>query len=528
MLHLNEKKETILLHDNESEQELLGFLLLQNKNLALIDSIIFEDSFYFGLHKKIFKSIKYLIEKNYDADEKTVYHNIIDSVREEIPSEELKNYLERLVNMAVSSVSSFNAVTKIVKDLYLKRKLYDVSQNIKDYCTNNQDITNAVEQVEQEIYSISSSQNLSNHEPKIIDNYITKLKTKITTARLNHKDITGVKTNLIDLDLRIGGLQKSDLIILAARPSMGKTALAVTIARNIAKLIDKDENDPTEKGGVAFFSLEMSGEQISARIVSMEASISTKAIHTARKGTDNERISDLDFSNIIEVMNNLKDLKLYIDDTPAISIGHLRTRARYLKRKFGIACIFIDYLQLMQGSKKSDGNRVQEIAEITQGLKAIAKELEIPVVALSQLSRAVESRDDKRPQLSDLRDSGTIEQDADIVMFLYREAYYLERQEKQNINNTEQEQKDREKWLEKYEPIQNLAEVIIAKNRNGPIGIVNLFFNKETMEFINLQSNEILEKSKSRIEKTINIDKNYISKNDDVPDSIKKIFSNKS
>jgi len=291
-----------------------------------------------------------------------------------------------------------------------------------------------------------------------------------SAAYKNEEGIVGVPTGLRDLDDRLGGLHQSDLVIIAGRPSMGKTALATNIAFNAAQKLQ----DSSKKSSIAFFSLEMSSEQLSTRILAEQSRIKSNDI---RRG----RISDEQFDKFIETSKNISELPLYIDETPAISIAAMSNRARRIKRLFGLDMIVVDYIQLMKGTNFKDG-RVQEISEITQGLKALAKELSVPVLALSQLSRAVEQRDDKKPQLSDLRESGSIEQDADVVMFVYREAYYLERKEPRPATVEHAE------WQAKMNEVSNLAEIIIGKQRHGPTGNVMLEFEAMFTKFKDTQT----------------------------------------
>lgn len=294
---------------------------------------------------------------------------------------------------------------------------------------------------------------------------IGDVRKKIESARHNKDALQGITVGLKDLDLLLNGLQNSDLIILAARPSMGKTALALNMALSACKSLK-------EKGqSVGFFSLEMSAEHIASRLISIESEISS---YKALSG----KISSGDLQQVLRASENICDLPLVIDDSSALSISGLRTRIRRMHQLHNVGVIFIDYLQLIKGTTKRSGdNRVQEVSEVTQGLKAIAKELNVPLVALSQLSRLVEQRDDKKPQLSDLRDSGSIEQDADVVMFLYREEYYELRKQP-----TEGTPKHAE-WQMKMDSISNLADVFVSKQRNGPIGNVRLFFEPEKGKF---------------------------------------------
>jgi replicative DNA helicase len=293
--------------------------------------------------------------------------------------------------------------------------------------------------------------------------------------------LSGLGTGLVDLDSKLGGLQSSDLIILAGRPSMGKTALATNIAYNIAKTYRAEQQpDGTTKAVdgaiVGFFSLEMSAEQLATRILSEQAEISSEKI---RRGM----IDENEFRKLVEVSREMSQIPLYIDQTGGISIAQLASRARKLKRQKGLDLLVIDYLQLLTGSKRTNDGRVQEVSEITTGLKALAKELAVPVIALSQLSRQVEQREDKRPQLSDLRESGSIEQDADVVMFVYREEYYLERLKPREGTSEFME------WQQKYAEAAGKAEVIIGKQRHGPVGTVPLSFESQFTRFDNLLPN---------------------------------------
>ena len=293
-----------------------------------------------------------------------------------------------------------------------------------------------------------------------------------SAAFKNEEGIVGVPTGLRDLDDKLGGLHQSDLIIIAGRPSKGKTSLATNIAFNAAQKLQ----DSGKKSSIAFFSLEMSSEQLSTRIISEQARISSNDI---RRG----RISDDQFDKFLETSKNISELPLYIDETPAITIAALSNRARRIKRLFGLDMIVVDYIQLMRGTTFNKDGRVQEISQITQGLKAIAKELSVPVVALSQLSRQVEQRDDNNALLSDLRESGSIEQDADVVMFVYREAYYLQRKEPRAATVEHAE------WQAKMNEVAHLAQLIIGKQRHGPIGNVTLEFEERFTKFKDTQTN---------------------------------------
>jgi replicative DNA helicase len=291
--------------------------------------------------------------------------------------------------------------------------------------------------------------------------------------------LSGLSTGMRDLDRALGGLQRSDLIILAGRPSMGKTALATNIAFNVAKAYKTQMGaggieEVTDGAVIGFFSLEMSAEQLATRIISEQAQLSSEKI---RRGL----ITEDEFHRLVRATQELQSLPLYIDHTGGISIAQLAARARKLKRQRNVGLLVVDYLQLLAGSKRSGEGRVQEITEITTGLKALAKELEVPVIALSQLSRQVENREDKRPQLSDLRESGSIEQDADVVMFVFREEYYVQRREP-TITKVEEHQK----WQDEMDQVQGIGEVIIGKQRHGPTGTVRLQFTAEFTRFSDL------------------------------------------
>ena len=308
--------------------------------------------------------------------------------------------------------------------------------------------------VSEEVYSISESLASINRAMKSSDHVI------------------GISTGLNDLDAKLSGFHNSDLVIVAGRPSMGKTAFAMNFALNACKsLISKNKESETPPC-VGFFSLEMSSEQLSSRLLSMYTKIDSSALRSGK-------VNDEHYNEIQRAAVEISNLPFLIDDTPALSISAIRTRARKLKRKFNLGILFIDYLQLIKGSSQSD-NRVLEISEITQGLKAIAKELNIPVIALSQLSRAVEQRDDKRPMLSDLRESGSIEQDADVVMFLYREEYYLSRKEPAPGDAKHAE------WQAKLEQVHNVTDIMVAKHRNGPVGNVQVFYDSRYSKITDL------------------------------------------
>ena len=491
----NENNNT-LLYDEKLEQQLLGCILINNRVLQYIELDLSDKSFYFEQNKTIYKAICSLLQNNRQADEQTLYYSLMDNDAIQLKNDELKKYLSGLIMSGAGAISSPKEIVKILNFLQLKRQLALFNKDINNTISNSsmENIEEQIGNLEQQIYNITNEQK-EQDSYRQLGKYTAILKEKLNKARKSDKSILGVKTGLNDMDNYTGGFQKSDLIIIAARPSMGKTALATTIAKNIATIARKEAKTKEEMQSVAMFSLEMSGEQLAARIVAMDSKFNTKTIHTGRYDEKdvnglvieaNKKISDAEWNKIQQSMDDVGNIPLYIDDTPALNISVLRSRARYMKNRYNICAIIIDYLQLLKPSRNVGGNRVLELAEITGTLKAIAKELDIPVIALSQLSRAVEGSDrkDKRPQLSDLRESGTIEQDADIVMLLYREEYYLSRQEPKITDpNDDIQVGNYEKWFKKYEQVKNIAEVIVAKNRNGPVGTIVLSFDREHMLF---------------------------------------------
>ena len=399
----------------EAEQSVLGSILISNEIFDEINTIISNNNFYDPMHQKIFGAIENLIYKGMLANPITL-KNYFENEKDEI------NIPEYLVKITKFSTSSRQAIeySKIIYDMFVRRELIKISENTI-YSAKLSDINisgqNIIENSEKLFFDLAERGSVSSSLVKF-DEAVKSTIEMATNAYKNEEGIVGVPTGLRDLDDRLGGLHKSDLIIIAGRPSMGKTALATNIAFNAAKNIQENN----KKSCVAFFSLEMSSEQLSTRILAEQSRIKSNDI---RRG----KISDEQFDKFIETSKNISELPLFIDETPAISIAALSNRARRIKRLYGLDMIVVDYIQLMRASLNNKDGRVQEISEITQGLKAIAKELAVPVLALSQLSRQVEQRDNKKPQLSDLRESGSIEQDADVVMFVYREAYYLERKE---------------------------------------------------------------------------------------------------
>jgi len=467
-LNILKSKLEELPNNIEAEQSVIGSILLSNEIFDEISIIISNYNFYDPMHQKIFGAIEKLIHSGMLANPITL-KNYFENEKDEL------NVPEYLVKITKFSTSSRQAIeySKLIYDLYVKRELVKISESVIDAAKLN-DLDNdgqkIIENYEKSLFDLAEKGSFSSTIVKF-DEALRQTIEMAQIAYKNEEGIVGVPTGLTDLDDRLGGLHKSDLVIIAGRPSMGKTALATNIAFHAAKKM----NDEGKKSSIAFFSLEMSSEQLSTRILAEQSRIKSNDI---RRG----RISDEQFDKFIEASKNITELPLYIDETPAISIAALSNRARRIKRKFGLDMVVIDYIQLMSASNFKDG-RVQEISQITQGLKALAKELSVPVLALSQLSRAVEQRDQKKPQLSDLRESGSIEQDADVVMFVYREAYYLEKQEPRPATVEHAE------WQAKMNEVSNLAEIIIGKQRHGPTGNVMLEFEAMFTKFKDIQNN---------------------------------------
>ena len=452
----------------EAEQAVIGSILVTNEIFDEINTIIKSENFYDPMHQKIFGAIENLIYKGLLANPITLKNNF-ENEKDDL------NVPEYLVKVTKFSTSTRQAIeySKIIFDMFVRRELIKISEETIDSAKlNDLNISgqNIIENSEKLLYELAEGE--SNSSLVKFDDAMKQTIEMASAAYKNEEGIVGVPTGLRDLDDRLGGLHQSDLIIIAGRPSMGKTALATNIAFNAAQKLQ----DRAKKSSIAFFSLEMSSEQLSTRILAEQSRIKQNDI---RRG----RISDEQFDKFIETSKNISELPLYIDETPAISIAAMSNRARRIKRKHGLDMIVVDYIQLMRGTFNNKDGRVQEISEITQGLKAIAKELSVPVVALSQLSRAVEQRDDKKPQLSDLRESGSIEQDADVVMFVYREAYYLERKEPRPATVEHAE------WQAKMNEVSNLAEIIIGKQRHGPTGNIMLEFEAMFTKFKDTQIN---------------------------------------
>ncbi len=453
----------------EAEQSVIGSILVTNEIFDEINTIISNVNFFDPMHQKIFNAIESMIYKGMLANPITL-KNFFENEKDEL------NIPEYLIKITKFSTSVRQAIeySKIIYDMFVRRELIKISEGIIYNAKENDLETNGktiIENSEKLLYDLAEKGTFNSSLIKF-DDAMKQTIEMASAAYKNEGGIVGVPTGLRDLDDRLGGLHQSDLIIIAGRPSMGKTSLATNIAFNAAQNI----LESGAKSSVAFFSLEMSSEQLSTRIISEQARIGSNDI---RRG----RISDEQFDQFLETSKNISELPLFIDETPAISIAAMSNRARRIKRLYGLDLIVVDYIQLMKGSYNNKDGRVQEISQITQGLKAIAKELSVPVLALSQLSRQVEQRDDHKPQLSDLRESGSIEQDADVVMFVYREGYYLQRKEPREATVEHAE------WQAKMNEVAHLAEIIIGKQRHGPIGKVTLEFEERFTKFKDTQNN---------------------------------------
>ncbi|SET01620.1 replicative DNA helicase [Oceanicella actignis] len=461
----------------EAEQAVLGALLVNNEVFDRIASIIEPHHFYDPVHQRIYELIASRVNKGMLATPVTLKAFIEqDEGIREIGGAE---YLLRLAGAAVS-VSAAPDYARTIHDLAVRRDLIRIGEEIRWKAARMDLETEPREQIveaEQALYALAEKGKYEGGFKSFLSASIEAIHVA-NQAYQRDGGLAGIPTGLIDLDRKLGGLHPSDLLILAGRPSMGKTTLATNIAFNVARAFREGERpDGTfgtiDGGKVGFFSLEMSAEQLATRILSEAARVPSEKI---RRGDMEEE----EFQRLVDASRELERMPLYIDDTPALPISTLAARARRLKRQHGLDLLVIDYLQLVRPASAKD-SRVNEVSEITQGLKAIAKELNIPVIALSQLSRQVEAREDKRPQLSDLRESGSIEQDADVVMFVFREEYYKER-EKPSEHDVEAMMK----WQEVMERVAGKAEVIIGKQRHGPIGTVELAFEGRFTRFGNL------------------------------------------
>jgi replicative DNA helicase len=469
-------------HNYEAEQALLGAILTNNRAYEKVSEFLAPEHFSDGLLGRIYAACGKLIERGQVADVLT-----LKPLFEADAALQEEGGFEFLVRLASSVITVINAEDygRTIHDLHLRRQLIELgAEMVNEAHSHDLDAPalTQIEAAEQKLYDLATEGQYEGG----FESFSRALVRAVEMAEAAHRKdshVTGVASGLVDLDKWLGGLQRSDLVVLAGRPGMGKTALATNIAFNAA--------DAFRKGGggddgavVGFFSLEMSSEQLATRILSEEAQIPSDNI---RRGA----VRNEDFERLVIASQALARIPLFIDDTPALTVSGLRTRARRLKRQHGLGLVVVDYLQLLQATTASRyDSRVQEISEITRGLKTLAKELEVPVLALSQLSRAVEQREDKRPFLADLRESGSIEQDADVVMFIFRELYYLEKQEPVQRADEPGDKYDQrvQRWRQRCDETRNKAEVIIAKQRHGPTGMVSLYFDGRYTRFGDLET----------------------------------------
>ncbi len=471
--------------NQQAEMALLGALLANNKAFERVSDFLVPEHFIQPLHGRIYQAIKRRVELNQLADAVTLraefeHSGLLDEVGG-------TSYLAQLLNAMVGIINA-GEYGRAIHDTWLRRQLIEVGEEVVNNAFGADPELAGVHQVEAAEQRLFELADLGGAESRMVP-FDTALASALHSAeRAFHRQghVSGLSTGLRDLDKKMGGLHPSDLMILAGRPGMGKTALATKIAFGAARalLAEARSDDPNKvpKGSVAIFSLEMSAEQLAIRLLAEEARVSGDRI---RRG----EIGQKDFDRFVQVSREIAGLPLHIDDTPAISMSALRTRCRRLKRTKGLSLVVVDYLQLMRPSAGTKPeSRVLEISQITQGLKALAKELEVPVLALSQLSRAVESREDKRPQLSDLRESGTIEQDADSVMFVYRDEYYLQQRapKQMGYDSDDKFHTAVEKWQRDMDTVHNRAELLIEKQRHGPTGKIDLFFEGEFTRFADI------------------------------------------
>jgi len=462
-------------HNFEAEQALLGAILINNEAYSRVSEFLKPEHFYDPVHGRIFAACATLIERHQIANPVTL--KPLFEADESLSEAGGAKYLARLAATAVTVINAGD-YGRTVFDLHLRRQLIELSMEMREQALDPRLDTSGPQQIEtaeQHLFDLATTGEYEGGFRSFTDVLTSAIEIAEAAYKREGK-LTGTTTGFTELDHLLGGLQRSDLVILAGRPSMGKTALATNIAYNAAKACKREADDHgqvkvVDGAVVGFFSLEMSAEQLATRILSEASGVGS---HRIRQGD----LNNADFQKVVEANQELAQIPFFIDDTPALSVAQLRTRARRLKRQHGLSLVVVDYLQLLRPSTtKASDNRVQEISDITRGLKALAKELDLPVLALSQLSRAVEQREDKRPQLSDLRESGSIEQDADVVAFIFREEYYLSRL--QPDAGTE----EHERWQIKMDEVHNLSEVIIGKQRHGPTGTVKLVFEGELTRF---------------------------------------------
>lgn len=427
----------------EAEQAVLGAIFLQPSSLTLASELLIPEDFYRASHQKIYNAMLELSDKGEPVDLVTVTSVLADAnLLEEIGG---VSYLSDLAN-SVPTAANIEYYGKIVEEKSILRRLIRTATGIvEDGYSREDEVEVLLNEAEKTIMEVAQRKNAGAFQN--IKDVLVQTYDNIELLHENKGDVTGIPTGFVELDKMTAGFQRNDLIIVAARPSVGKTAFALNIAQNVATKTDEN---------VAIFSLEMGADQLVMRMLCAEGNIDAQRLRTGS-------LTPEDWGKLTMAMGSLSDSGIYIDDTPGIRVSEIRSKCRRLKQETGLGMILIDYLQLIQGSGRSD-NRQQEVSEISRTLKELARELKVPVIALSQLSRGVEQRQDKRPMMSDIRESGSIEQDADIVAFLYRDDYYDKESENKNI-----------------------IEIIIAKQRNGPVGTVSLAFVKEYNKFVNLE-----------------------------------------
>ncbi len=472
-------------HNIEAEQALLGAILINNEALDRVSDFLQPIHFYDPLHAEIYETATKLIQSGKQATPVTL-KTYFENAEPIAPNLTVPQYLGRLAANATTIINAHD-YGQTIYDLAVRRNLIVIGEDLVNTAYDSpidHPPEEQIQEAESRLYALAEKGKYGQGFLSF-GTALTHAIEMASSAYERDGHLSGLSTGLTDLDAKLGGLQASDLIILAGRPSMGKTALATNIAYNIAKayraqMQPNGEEKAVDGAIVGFFSLEMSAEQLATRILSEQAEIASERI---RRGMINEE----EFSKLVRVSQEMNRIPLYIDQTGGITVAQLAARARKLKRQRGLGLLVVDYLQLLAGSTRSaSAGRVQEITEITTGLKALAKELDVPILALSQLSRAVEQREDKRPQLSDLRESGSIEQDADVVMFVFREEYYVERQKPAEGDAKFQE------WFAKMQQVSGKAEVIIGKQRHGPVGTVQLSFESQFTRFGNLARDDYL------------------------------------
>ena len=466
----------------EAEQNLIGSILFDNKVMEDLPTNFASRHFFDPLHSSIFEACISLIDNGRLADPVTLKGYLKDDVS--LRDIDIEQYLSDL-REGTLSLSKAKFYADEIRNCYVRRSLIRIGDDLIDRSINpsieispDQEISNTEEQ----LYNLAEKDQV-NSGPIDFKTILGKATNQINEAYQRKGSLSGVDTGFSGLNRQLGGLNKSDLLVLAGRPAMGKTALATNIGFNAAKT-SKIENNQS----ILIFSLEMSAEQLAQRILAEQSTIDS---HKLRNGD----ISEKEFSDLVSTQNEIMNLPFFIDDTPAISVGQIASRARRLKRTNGLALIIIDYIQLIQGTKASEAQgRVQEVSSITRGLKSLAKELDVPILALSQLSRAVEQREDKRPILADLRESGSIEQDADVVMFVYREEYYLDKSEPTQRDNENQESFNERflRWQDRRNLAEGKAEIIISKQRHGPTGIIQVQFEAKYTRFMDLVQDDRL------------------------------------